>query len=966
MKLYKLIYILLLLAHPLTSLFPQTTGKISGKVKDVDSNEPVIGCNVVILGTSLGASTDAEGVYYILNVPPGKYDVQASILGYQTVTQRDAIVNSGRTTTMDFTLSSKELTQKEVIIAATRPDVEPEKVSTSTIVRFDDVQSIAGIRDVGDILSLSAEVTDGHFRGGRSNEEYYTLQGMGIVNPLDNSSAFLPIMSAVEEVEVITSGFGAQYGNAQSGVVNISMKEGKSDKWRTRVESRTRAPGKKHYGGSVYDPAANPYLAQLLYTDSLWRRGDPDAPSTSPYYTTYFGRDRYRGDTLVQLQVARLLWQAQQHRDLFKDYGNDLDYSIEATSGGPLDKNLRMFMAYRSNVTWPRFPTEQPDIERQVFGNIVSEFGGSAALRLSGGYNRENTNVFPGSDGTGFYTWLWDRILGISYQERTNIQLGARFTHTLSSSTFYEIKLNSLFTKRELGSNPTPSSIPDSLVVIPENRIDWDKIIPQVVRGPDGFYYLRGDDDFRNEKTRTVSLDASLSSQVTKSHLLNAGVQLNSYDIDVSSSRAVRDGNGGDIEVYNAKPFEAALYAQDKMEFEGMIASVGLRFDLWDANSDFYSDLVVPYRYIDKNGDTLYDPARAQKSDAPALGRLQPRVGVSFPVSVNTVFHLNYGTFMQRPPFQNVVYSRVQQGSLQPRTFGNPRLEPQTTNSYDVGITQGFGEGFTLDVSGYYKDVKNLLQGVSYQSVRFGPSYTTYFNLDYADIRGFRVAFAKRRGEFTGSINYQFSVATGKSATTSNAPIAYVENPSTFELSKDPTQTSVPLNDILLDFDRTHNLVIDVGYVSGDEWGPQLFGVYPFEGVTLSAHTFFRSGLPYTSPATPKLINEARTPGESNTNLRLTKRIPNFFGVNAMLYFEIFNLFDEKILNYEYVFPHPTPGQTTNITSNYENYSIDDPVNGIRYYQELNVRPGWALVDQSFLIYENQPRSFNFGISIEM
>ncbi len=71
---------------------------------------------------------------------------------------------------------------------------------------------------------------------------------MGIVNPLYSSSAFAPIMSAVEEVEVITSGFGAQFGNAQSGVVNISMKEGRSDRWRARAELRTRLPGQKHFG----------------------------------------------------------------------------------------------------------------------------------------------------------------------------------------------------------------------------------------------------------------------------------------------------------------------------------------------------------------------------------------------------------------------------------------------------------------------------------------------------------------------------------------------------------------------------------------------------------------------------------------------------------------------------------------------------------------------------------------------
>lgn len=73
------------------------------------------------------------------------------------------------------------------------------------------------MRDVNDVIDLAADVTDGHFRGGRTNEQFYTLQGMGIVNPLDASSAFSPILSAVEEVEVVTSGFGVSVRKCSIG-----------------------------------------------------------------------------------------------------------------------------------------------------------------------------------------------------------------------------------------------------------------------------------------------------------------------------------------------------------------------------------------------------------------------------------------------------------------------------------------------------------------------------------------------------------------------------------------------------------------------------------------------------------------------------------------------------------------------------------------------------------------------------
>ncbi|HXG00474.1 MAG TPA: carboxypeptidase regulatory-like domain-containing protein, partial [Bacteroidota bacterium] len=369
----------------------QTVGKIAGVVKDAETGEPLVGCNVLIIGTTMGASTDFEGGYFILNVPPGKYDVQASMVGYQRVVQREVTVHAGRTTTVDFQLNSTAVAQEMIVVEAVRPDVEREKTSTSAIVRAEEVQTIAGIRDVGDVLTLAADVTDGHFRGGRIGEEYYTLQGMGIVNPLDNSSAFLPIMSAVEEVEVITSGFGAQYGNAQSGVVNISMKEGRRDRWQTRVESRARAPRRKHFGPSVYDPSANPYLAMLLNA-GIWLRGDPNAENPQPYYGSMGSGlvNRYARDTLVQLAVAQALYM-QSRRDINRNYANNLDYSIEASAGGPIEENVRMFLALRSNIEWPAFPTERPDEERQIMGNIVYDLSGTASLRLSGGFTQENT-----------------------------------------------------------------------------------------------------------------------------------------------------------------------------------------------------------------------------------------------------------------------------------------------------------------------------------------------------------------------------------------------------------------------------------------------------------------------------------------------------------------------------------------------------------------------------------------------
>jgi outer membrane receptor protein involved in Fe transport len=293
--------------------------------------------------------------------------------------------------------------------------------------------------------------------------------------------------------------------------------------------------------------------------------------------------------------------------------------------------------------------------------------------------------------------------------------------------------------------------------------------------------------------------------------------------------------------------------------------------------------------------------------------------------------------------------------------LGNPRLKPETTDSYDVGVVQSLGEGFTIDVSGYYKDVKNLIQEAGFIDERAGYADSSYFNLDYADIRGFRITLNKRKGSLTGSINYQFSYATGKSATaTSSAPIF---NRDTLGVVTTDL-TNVPTRDILLDFDRTHNVIITAGYVTEQKWGPSILSTKPFGDINLSVRSSIRSGRPYTSPSDTRLINVKRAPMEYNTDLRVTKTVRDFFGISANFYVEIFNLFDNKILNYSYLFRRPTSTDPNLPLQYYEKYPIDDKENGIRYWWDKG-KQGPFSVDQSFLIYGNQPRSFSFGIVFE-
>jgi hypothetical protein len=158
---------------------------------------------------------------------------------------------------------------------------------------------------------------------------------------------------------------------------------------------------------------------------------------------------------------------------------------------------------------------------------------------------------------------------------------------------------------------------------------------------------------------------------------------------------------------------------------------------------------------------------------------------------------------------------------------------------------------------------------------------------------------------------------------------------------------------------------VTIAYHTHEEWGPHIFGEYVFGNITVSSNSFARSGRPYTPSTNTKLTNGARTPAEYNTNMKLTKKVTGFFGTAATFYAEIFNVFENRILNYAYLFPKVNAGQSNNLIEAYDTMPLNDKANGVLYWNESNRGTGFP-VDQSFLIYDNGPRSFNFGMLLEL
>ncbi len=210
----------------------QTTGKIAGRVVDA-AGEPLPGVNVYIEGTTQGNSTDADGEYFILNVRPGSYTLVASFIGFSTVRITDVAVQVDRTTRVDVTLAEETIEGEEVVVVAERSLITLDQTSASAKVSGDELLKLPAQNFV-QTVSAQAGVSQGqsgslHIRGGRTSEIKYYVDGIAVSNPFSNALAVPVENTAVQEVEVISGTYNAEYGQANSGIVNIVTRDGGND-----------------------------------------------------------------------------------------------------------------------------------------------------------------------------------------------------------------------------------------------------------------------------------------------------------------------------------------------------------------------------------------------------------------------------------------------------------------------------------------------------------------------------------------------------------------------------------------------------------------------------------------------------------------------------------------------------------------------------------------------------------------
>lgn len=842
-----------------SAVYGGITGKIKATVVDAGTKEPLLGVNVVVRGTSYGAVTDFEGTAFILNLPPGSYTVAFSSVGYQTVTIENVKVSIDQTTTLSVSLQEQAIEGEEVIVVAERPAIRKDMTSVEARVDADAIKNLP-VQEIQEVLGLQAGVTVDryggiHIRGGRTSEVAYWVDGKSISDVFDGSQSIPVENSAVQELQVISGTFNAEYGNAMSGIVNIVTKDG----------------GEKYQGNLLL--YAGDYLSNdtEIFTNidhfNLLANRNIEGSLSGPFpllggngVTFYFYGRHYKTDGWLY-GIRK-----------FTPYGT-------AGSGVPVAMNHRERNSGTAKITFQISPT---------FKLNVSAIGNTQ------GYRDYNHFFRLAPDGD------------VSKHEKS-YDLSGLFTHLLSSQTFYTVNVSKFQKsfKEYLYENPRDPRYlsPDSLVQPAFSFADGGTNLHHFRRQTTTYLVKT---DFT---TQITSLHQIKFGAEAKQHTLffddftivpkvNAqGEPIVPFEPDVLDTRTPYHDN------YTRTPYEFSVYLQDKIEYESMIINAGLRFDFFNPNAQILADPEDPNIYLpfkdknkfDVNGDGKVDLSDNQEDekavaqrraywykDAVSKWQLSPRFGIAYPITDRGVIHFSYGHFLQIPSFaqlyQRPEYKITTSSGLQ-GIFGNADLRAQRTVMYEIGLQQQFSEFISGDVTGFYRDIRDWVSTGPPIEVQAGTSYVTFINKDYANVRGITLSLNKRPSDYYSfALTYSYQVAEG----VNSSPEEEFFNA---QSNGDPARVLSPL-----EWDQTHTLNLTVG-VGNSDAGAFFIGRYA-------------SGLPYTpsilvqtrvgqNVSTALLKNSRRRPDQYTADVRIFKNI-YVFGVQMTLFAKILNILDYR------------------------------------------------------------------------
>ena len=860
------------------------TGKIAGRVLDNNTNDPLPFVNIIVLGTNFGAATDLDGYYSILNIRPGIYSIKASAIGYTTQTVENVKVSIDLTTKIDFTISEAGVELGEdVVIVATKPLVTKDRTASTSLVGADEIAALP-VTEFTEVLQLQAGVTankDGfNVRGGRRGEVSYTIDGVAVTDVYDGSTVVDVNASAIQELQFVSGAFNAEYGRALSGVINLATKEGGNEITGT-ISS---------YAGDYLSPNEDIFTGIEKFEPTAIRNieGSISGPIINDKLY-FYGNARYiYFDGWLKGKEVYKPWDITFFNE---DAPPDQQYMLQQTGSGDI---VSMNFSERAYL--------QGKLSYYLFPNLKLIYNYINDRTRYQDYDHDY-KLNPGGRPKKF-RWGHTNILSL--------------THTLGSNTFYQVSGSYFYKKFQ------------EFVYKDINNALWANTLLLSLRPQNGFSFYTGGQDNSTFKriTNSIGIKFDLTSQITRNHQIKGGVEFNQNNLffeditllqyidgyfngtidpakinghfdqgedgipppDLTGypfvNMRVPDINNPDenlsINIYDRKPIEFSAYLQDKIELDEMIVNVGVRFDYFDSDGFILNDPSDPDVYRPKRPENIAKTLEERKTywykDTEAKYQFSPRLGIAFPITDEGVIHFSYGHFFQVPNYEllyrNPEYKLIVAGE-EYEPVGNSDLRPEQTISGEIGLQQALTENLTIDLTGYFRDIKDLT-GTRTDKIRtFGGagSYYQFVNSDFGFVRGIVFSLNKRFSNHWGAtLDYTLQSAKGNASD----PKTVADQRKNGE---EPEVQLVPLN-----WDQTHTINITFNYSAG-EWGFSMIGQYG-------------SGFPYTPSQsenlTKLLTNSLLKPSTFNVDLRAFYELKFSEDYRISFFARVFNLFDIK------------------------------------------------------------------------
>lgn len=758
----KLILSFIVLISLSFSVSAQVSGKLTGTVKD-NNGEPLVGANVIIEGTTLGAATDFDGRYTILNVRAGTYTVKFGYLGYKSQRVEGVRISADQTKILDAVLEPEVIQGEEVVVVAKKPIVEFNQTSSVSSINKEDIKNLP-VQSLNEIVNLQAGVIDGHFRGGRLGEVQYQVDGVSVVNPYNNSSILEIDRSMIEEVQVISGTFDAKYGQAMSGVVNAVLKTG-SDKFEISGET---------------------YFGDYFTTDT----------------------DRYPNN------------------NKFSPIGiQNYQLSISGPTGLPQTTffiNGRRFLTDGWIFGTRRFnPTDKNDFEKKIFSptgdneivpmNYSYEWSGQAKLTNQSlkDFQFSYQATFNKSERKFYNHGFRLNPDGTPKNFTTSISHGLTFTHTISSMMFYKLNFRQNYFKYE--SYVYEDLFDPKYLEAGQPKGDANYEDGAVVQGVDLGRF--------RQRTNSGVVKGDFTWQIDNANLIELGVEGQYSEITFGPPGFFVTTNVNGVEVLkpvyqfprmpglrNYFPKQIASYIQDRIELGDLIIRAGLRFEYFDAAARVPSDLQNP-------ANTIPGAPESKLVDTKVKTAIAPRLGFSFPLTASASVYFSYGHFYQLPGlnllYDNSDYSlldQLQAGGISYGVMGNPDLKPELTIQYEFGLKQALAEFLGVQLSFFYKDIRDLL-GVEFVDTYTAASYARFTNVDFGSVYGFTLSiFQRNLANFNTNLDYTLQFAQGNSSDPR-------ETANRAASGMDPRPRDLPFN-----WDQRHTLNLSAIYSIPDDY----------------------------------------------------------------------------------------------------------------------------------------------------